>query len=79
MFKKYKFDIKKHGFPFCEIHMNVKSVDKLKDVADRFPEGEGFEIEMLAVKSEKRILESSEDGIRLLASEFIYESASTES
>lgn len=45
----------------------------IQEMCHRLPAGEGFEYKLFIAHDEKRIIESSPAGIRLLAAEVLYE------
>ena len=74
MSKQYRVDIWKENALLCHIDIAITHPDIfLKEVLEKFPKNEGYEKRVLIAKSEKRILESSAEGIRVLATLKDYE------
>jgi hypothetical protein len=44
----------------------------VKDIAARLGEADGYRLELLVADSERRLLESGPDGVRLLSSEPLF-------
>ena len=45
------------------------SLEAVQDIAARLPEADGYRLELLVASGERRILESSPSGVRVLASD----------
>ena len=76
--KQYKVDIWKDNAFLCNVEIAITHPDKfLQIVLERFPNDEGFKKKVLIAKSEKRILESSAEGMRVLASLIDYAEVTT--
>ncbi|WP_460126078.1 cytoplasmic protein [Pseudomonas sp. S2_C03] len=52
--------------------------DAIREIASRFPESEGFEVQLFVAQQERRLLESGPEGIRLISIEPVFTSAALE-
>jgi len=71
----YKIIVTKYSKPWCEIIIDsgAKSDHIVADgFAQRFPESEGFRLSYLKANTEKRLLESSPQGLKVIAREPIF-------
>lgn len=72
----YKIIVTKHAKPWCEIIIDngVHTNEVLQDsFAQRFPSAEGFSLSYLKSNGERRILQSSPEGIQVLSRDVIFE------
>ncbi|HDS1367964.1 TPA: cytoplasmic protein [Stenotrophomonas maltophilia] len=51
------------------------SLEAIKETASRFPARDGYRLELLVSHGEKRLIESTPEGIRVLSSELLFEPA----
>jgi hypothetical protein len=73
--KSYKIIVTKHSKPWCEILIDngSHSDEIVKDsFSERFPESEGFKLHYLKEIGEKRLLESSPEGLKIISREVIF-------
>ena len=78
MSNQYRVDIWKNSVLLCSAEIvATRSEEFLQIVLEKFPDYDGFEKKVFVAKSEKRILESSEEGIRVLARQINYEEMTT--
>jgi len=67
---KYQIQISQHEKALCNVEIvqlqNPKAA--LRDILERFPASEGYRSQVLVAEDEKRILEVSREGIKLLSS-----------
>ncbi|MBQ0731905.1 MAG: hypothetical protein KBT75_14485 [Oleispira antarctica] len=67
---KYQIQISQHEKALCNVEIvqlqNPKAA--LRDILERFPASEGYSSQVLAAEDEKRILEVSREGIKVLSS-----------
>ncbi len=50
----------------------ASALDDSRDIAARLPAKDGYQLSLLVAEGERRLLESTPQGIRLLASENLY-------
>lgn len=75
----YRLNIRRHGKLLGHFESNASgSLDAVKDIAARLPEAEGYFLELLVAKDERRLLESGPDGIRVLCSSPVFIAATNE-
>lgn len=48
------------------------ALDALREISSRLPTSEGFQLEVLEARDEKRLLESTSSGIRVLSREPVF-------
>lgn len=73
--KTYKIIVAKHNKPWCEILIDheTRADEILSDsFSERFPESEGFNLTYLKANGEKRLLESSPEGLKVISREPIF-------
>lgn len=67
---KYQIQISQHEKALCSIEVvqlqNPKAA--LRDILKRFPASDGYRSQVLVAEDEKRILEVSREGIKVLSS-----------
>jgi hypothetical protein len=67
---KYQIQLSQHKKALCKIEVvqlqNPK--DALHSLLERFPASEGYSSEVLVAEDEKRVLEVSSEGIKVLSS-----------
>lgn len=65
-----------HRAYWCQIDMEHVSADGvLADITRRFPKAEGYSLEVQRKTGERRLLESTPDGIRLLCAQGMFAKA----
>ncbi len=52
------------------------SREAVEDIAARLPAADGYRLELLVASGERRLLESSRDGIRVLSSDLLFTTTS---
>ena len=74
MHKQYRVNVWKNDRLWCRIDVDSPwAHEVVQDLLSRFPSKKGYFAELLVATEDRRILESSPDGVRLLACEPIYE------
>ncbi|MNI54214.1 hypothetical protein D3C73_1091010 [compost metagenome] len=69
----HRLVIRQHGKLLGHFDSNTPSAAQaMREVASRFPESEGFELELFVAQHERRVLESGPEGIRLISSEPVF-------
>jgi len=75
----YRLVIRQHGKLLGHFDSNTPSAsNSIREIASRFTQAEGFELELLVAEQERRLLESGPDGIRLVSSEPVFVRGSLE-
>lgn len=70
----YRVVVSKDKKRWCSIDIeHISGVEVLDDVAARFPAEQGFVISVMKRSGEKRLLEASPAGVRLLSAEPLFE------
>jgi hypothetical protein len=73
--KIYKIIVTRYSKPWCEILIDngTRSDEILLDsFTNRFPKSEGFKLTYLKANGEKRLLESSPEGIKVISRQPIF-------
>lgn len=69
----YRLVIKRDGRLIGHFESTAASaLDDSRDIAARLPAKDGYQLSLLVAEGERRLLESTPHGIRLLASENLY-------
>lgn len=69
----HRLVIRRHGKLLGHFDSNTpNAASAVREIASRFTEAEGFELEFLVAEQERRLLESGPEGIRLLSSEPVF-------
>lgn len=64
----------KEGKPWCCIDVeHLEAHQVVRDVAGRFPAQDGFDIAVMKRVGERRLLESSPSGVKLISTEPLFE------
>ena len=66
----YRLMIYRHGKLLGHFESDTPDAEQaVRDIASRFSAGEGFHLDTLIASGERRLLESTPDGVRLLSRE----------
>lgn len=65
----YRLNIHRHGKFLGHFESGTAwSLEAVSDIAERLVEADGYRLELMAAKDERRLLESGPDGVRVLYS-----------
>lgn len=71
----YRLVIKRHGRLIGHFESAATAgLDDSRDIASRLPSADGYQLSLQVADGERRLLESTPGGIRLLASETLFKS-----
>lgn len=71
----YRLVVQRHQKLLGHFESNTPwASEAVKEIAARFPKEEGFELELLVAKEERRLVEMSSSGIRVLGREPVFTS-----
>jgi hypothetical protein len=75
----FRVTVHLHRAYWCQVDIEHAAAEHaLADVIRRFPEGEGYTLDIQRKTGERRLLESTPDGIRLLYAQGMFERLSAE-